>query len=66
MTIGPVSSGYDAASIIAAQPPWQLPMTTGFGLSGCRSRTACTNCASASHTSSMVWPGSGSGKKMTT
>ena len=31
MTIGPVSSGSAAASIIAAQPPWQLPTIAGFG-----------------------------------
>src|SRR5215472_15360433 len=32
MTIGPVSSGLAAASIIAAQPPWQLPTMAGLGL----------------------------------
>ena len=65
MTIGPVSSGYAAASIIAAQPAWQLPTMPGFGASGCSSRTRWTNSRSALHTSSSVWPGSGVGKKIT-
>ena len=34
MTIGPVSPGSDAASIIAAHPPWQLPTIAGFALAG--------------------------------
>ena len=38
ITIGPVSSGLDAATIIAAQPPWQLPTIAGFGL--CRMQLA--------------------------
>ena len=36
--------GLEAASIIAAQPPWQLPTIAGLGLSGCSSRTLRTNC----------------------
>ena len=34
MTIGPVSSGLAAASIIAAQPPWQLPTIGRLGRVG--------------------------------
>ena len=45
ITIGPVSSGSAAASIIAAQPPWQLPTITGLGLSGCSSRTGARTSA---------------------
>ena len=33
MTSGPAMSGRAAASIITAQPPWQLPTITGFWLS---------------------------------
>ena len=58
-------SGRAAASIITAQPPWQLPISEGFGLSWWRSATTRTNSASASVTSASVWPGSGSGKKIT-
>ena len=47
MTIGPVSSGSDAASIIAAQPPWQLPMMAGLALSGAAARTFLTKTCSA-------------------
>ena len=65
MTIGPVSSGSAAASIIAAHPPWQLPTIAGFALSGCSARTSRTNAFSASQTSTSVWPGSGSRKKIT-
>src|SRR6185436_18027770 len=65
MTIGPAASGSDAASIIAAQPPWQLPTTAGFGLFGCSSRTLRMNTCSAAQTSGSVCPGSGSGKKTT-
>ncbi len=65
MTSGPAISGRAAASIITAQPPWQLPMITGFWLSGCRSATMRMNSASASVTSASVWPGHGSGKKIT-
>jgi hypothetical protein len=65
ITSGPVWSGSEATSIIAAQPPWQLPMIAGFALFGCSSRTLRTNCRSASQTSMSVWPGSGSGWKMT-
>ena len=36
MMIGPNSSGRTAASIITAQPAWQLPMTHGLpSASGC-------------------------------
>jgi len=55
----------EAASIIAAHPPWQLPTIAGFGLFGCSSRTRSTKRRSAAQTSSSVWPGSGSRKKMT-
>ena len=39
-TRAPAESGSDAASIITAQPPWQLPMTTGLGASGWSRRTS--------------------------
>ncbi len=65
MTTGPAMSGREAASIITAHPPWQLPTSTGFGLSGWRAATSRMNSASASQISATVWPGSGSGKKMT-
>ncbi len=58
-------SGRAAASIITAQPPWQLPTITGFWLFGWRSTTTRMNSASASVTSASVCPGIGSGKKMT-
>ena len=61
MTSAPAMSGRAAASIITAQPPWQLPTSTGFALSGWRSATMRTNSASASVTSASVCPGSGSG-----
>ena len=36
MMIGPNSSGRAAASIMTAQPAWQLPMTQGFpSAAGC-------------------------------
>ena len=50
-------SGRAAASIITAQPPWQLPTTTGFWLCGWRSATMRMNSASASVMSASVWPG---------
>ena len=53
------------ASIMAAQPAWQLPMMAGLGESGCSARTRCTNSRSALDTSSSVCPGSGFGWKTT-
>jgi len=52
------------ASIIAAQPPWQLPTIAGFG-SSMQLAHALTKRRSAAQTSSSVWPGSGVGKKIT-
>ena len=50
MMIGPNSSGRVAATIIIAQPPWQLPITTGLpSASGCSSITRSRNAASAAH-----------------
>ena len=63
--MAPVSSGCEAPSIITAQPPWQLPITTGFGACGCASATFSRKMPSARVMSRMVWPGSGSRKKMT-
>ena len=64
---------HDRAGVVGAgggqhhrgQPPWQLPTIAGLGASGCSSRTRRTNSRSALHTSSSVWPGSGSRKKTT-
>ena len=62
MLMRPTSSGRGAASIMIAQPAWQLPTTTGLpSASGCSSCTLRRNCASAQAMSAMVWPGSGSG-----
>ena len=52
-------SGRAAASIITAQPPWQLPTITGFWLCGWRSATMRMNSASASVMSASVCPGIG-------
>ena len=66
MMIGPNSSGLVAATIIVAQPPWQLPITTGLpSASGCSSITRSRNAASATMMSSIVCPGTGSGRKPT-
>ncbi len=44
MMIGPNSSGLSEASIITAQPAWQLPMTQGFpSASGWRAMTISRN-----------------------
>ena len=64
-TMGPTLSGSSAATSMAAQPPWQLPITTGRSRVGWRSRTRRTSSDSASDTSAKVCPGTGSGKKMT-
>ncbi len=47
-------SGLEAASNIAAQPPWQLPTMMGFGASECLAITSRTKWASAAHTSVRV------------
>ena len=66
MMIGPNSSGRVAASIITAQPAWQLPITQGLpSASGWSAMTFSRNTASACMMSSMVWPGIGSGVKPT-
>ena len=41
MTSGPVSSGSEAASIMPAYPPWQLPTITGLGLAPGAARGRC-------------------------
>ena len=62
--IGPASSGRSAAIIMTCHPAWQLPMTTGLpSASGWRAVTASTKIASARHTSSTVWPGTGFGQE---
>ena len=64
--IGPNSSGRTAATISMAHPAWQLPTTTGLpSASGCRAMTSSRNAASAAMMSSIVWPGTGSGRKPT-
>ena len=66
MMIGPNSSGRIAAAIITCQPAWQLPITTGLpSLSLCISPTRSTKSVPATTTSSIVWPGSGQGRKPT-
>ena len=66
MMIGPNSSGRRAASIMTAQPAWQLPITQGLpSASGCSAMTFSRKIASARAMSSMVWPGIGSGRKPT-
>ena len=48
MMIGPKSSGRSAATIITAQPAWQLPMTQGLpSASGWRAMTVSRKDASA-------------------
>ena len=52
--IGPNSSGRIAASIITAQPAWQLPITQGLpSASGCSAITFSRKTASARAMSSM-------------
>jgi hypothetical protein len=59
---GPASSGRVAAMIAVCQPAWQLAITAGLPSAfGWRSRPSSMNAASAFHTSSVVWPGIGSG-----
>ncbi len=69
MISGPNSSGRTEASIITAQPAWQLPTTQGLpsacGCSSCSSITFSRNRASARMMSSIVCPGIGSGVKPT-
>ena len=66
MMSGPNSSGRVAATIITAQPAWQLPITQGLPSAwGCSSMTFSRNTASARMMSSMVCPGIGSGVKPT-
>ena len=60
----PQMSGLAAASTSVAQPPWQLPNTTGLGASGWR-RDLAQELASARITSARVWPGSGCWRKTT-
>ena len=63
---GPHSSGRVAATIMTAQPAWQLPMMQGLpSASGCSSMTFSRKIASACMMSSMVCPGIGSGEKPT-
>ncbi|MCS6922153.1 MAG: hypothetical protein NZM07_09615 [Elioraea sp.] len=64
-TKAPTRPGAAEASIIVAHPPWQLPITTGFGARGCRSSTVCRNTASAAVTSRMVCPSTGLREKTT-
>src|SRR5215212_7945155 len=64
-TRGPTHSGSSAPISMAAQPPWQLPLTTGLPRVGWRSRTIRRNSVSARATSASVWPSMGSGKKIT-
>ena len=62
--IGPKSSGRMAASSMTAQPAWQLPITAGLpSASGCSAITRSRNAASARAMSSIVCPGTGSGRK---
>ena len=64
--IGPGNSGRSAAVIMICQPAWQLPIRQGRPCAfGSASMTASMNRASATQTSSMVWPGIGSGRKPT-
>ena len=64
--IGPKSSGRLAATIMTAQPAWQLPMTAGLpSASGWSAMTLSRKAASAAMMSSIVWPGTGSGRKPT-
>ena len=49
---------------MTAQPAWQLPMTAGLPSAlGCSAITRSRNVASARAMSSIVCPGTGSGKK---
>ena len=64
MIMGPNSSGRNAASIITAQPAWQLPITHGLPSAlGCRAMTFSRKIASARAMSSSVWPGTGLGQE---
>ena len=54
--IGPNSSGRIAASIMIAQPAWQLPITHGLpSACGCSAMTFSRKTASARAMSSIVW-----------
>ena len=62
--IGPKSSGLMAATIMTAQPAWQLPMTAGLpSASGWSAITRSRKVASARAMSSMRLPGHGFGQK---
>jgi hypothetical protein len=62
--IGPNSSGRSAATIMMAQPAWQLPITAGLpSASGCSAITRSKKAASARAMSPIVCPGTGSGRK---
>ena len=62
--IRPASSGRIAAVIMICQPAWQLAMMIGLpSASGWRFATSSMKIASARHTSSMVCPGIGFGRK---
>ena len=64
MMIGPNNSGRMAASIMIAQPAWQLPITHGLpSASGCSAMTFSRKIASARAMSSIVWPGIGIGQE---
>ena len=65
MTIGPVSSGLAAASIIAAQPPWQLPTIGRLGRIGMQLAHAMHELLLGVADVEQVCSGSGSGKKIT-
>jgi hypothetical protein len=65
MTMGPVRSGWVAARIIVAQPPWQLPVTNGLPVPGCALATARRKAASAAVMSASVWPAAGNWVKIT-
>ena len=55
-----------AAVIMVCQPAWQLAMTMGLlSASGWRRATSSIKAASARQTSSIDWPGIGSGEKPT-
>jgi len=55
MMMGPNNSGRIAASIMIAQPAWQLPITQGLPFaSGCAAATFSMKIASARAMSSIV------------
>ena len=60
MMIGPNNSGRSAATIMTAQPAWQLPITQGLPSAwGCSAMTFSRNTPLARAISWIVWPGIG-------